>query len=77
MTTRDPAPSGLRRLATLATLATTVLALAGLPASELPLAWLLMSVSAIMSCSVMRAATRGRRPTSRATAESAAVIISP
>lgn len=41
MTTRDPAPSGLRRLATLATLATTVLALAGLPASELPLAWLL------------------------------------
>ena len=41
MTPRDPAPCSLRRLATLATVATTVLALCSLPAAELPLAWLL------------------------------------
>ncbi|MCK5945030.1 MAG: DUF4129 domain-containing protein, partial [Planctomycetes bacterium] len=38
---RDPAPIGLRRLATLATFAATIVALGNLPGDELPIPWLL------------------------------------
>lgn len=41
MSSRDPAPLGVRRMATLVTFAATLVALANLPKDELPVPWLL------------------------------------